>query len=214
MKIKQIQFSTIVSYFVLGVLILLLLNASLFQEYLLWIVIVSTLFIIREMLFIFKIPKNIHYTVFDWKKFWNDVSKRRLWLSKIDCIIMLIREIVFPFFLVISMVLLLLRQLDIYNIADFLNHFFWIEYIFFGGLGFSAFTIIFRESVALDYFYEKIYSLYMRVYIVSVILVALATSALVFHESSTMGIFSALIGIISWVFIFSLWVLLLSEEEV
>jgi len=214
MKLVRIKISTILTYIILGVLILLLVKTSLLQEYMMWVVLIFVLFINRELLSFFWIPKNIEFNVFDWKKFRIDTSRGFTWISRIDSVIIVFREVIFPFFLVTTIVFLLIQQLDFFGIADFFSDFPWIWYSIFTGFGISAFIVIFRESSTSEYLYKKIHSFSMRWYVFSNIVISLFTSAFVFLESSTMGNLSIPISIISWVFIFSLWILLLSEEEV
>ena len=214
MKLVRIKISTILTYIILGVLILLLVKTSLLQEYMMWVVMIFVLFINRELLSFFWIPKNIEFNVFDWKKFWMDRSGRLVKLNWIDSAIILFREMIFPFFLVTTIVFLLIQQLDFFGIADFFSDFPWIWYSIFTGFGISAFIVIFRESRSSEYLYKKIHSFSMRVYVFSNIVISLLTSAFVFLESSAMGNLSIPISIISWVFIFSLWILFLSEEGV
>lgn len=53
MKLVRIKISTILTYIILGVLILLLVKTSLLQEYMMWVVLIFVLFINRELLSFF-----------------------------------------------------------------------------------------------------------------------------------------------------------------
>lgn len=213
-KVVPIRWGIVASYFILGILILMSIKTSIFQNYLIWFVGIGTLFLIREYLLFFGIPKNAVHTIFDWKAFRNDIQKNNVEISKVNALVILNREIFFPFFLVISLLLLLVRQLDIHTFVEILDIYSWIEYFFFLSFAITAFGTIFQLSLADTYYIKKIHSTRMRIFVCVDILISIGTTLLVFLSSSTMWFFCIPISIISWVLVFSLWIFLLVEEEV
>lgn len=162
-----------------------------------WFVAIVTLFLIRDYILFFGIPKEAKHTTFDWKTFWNDARKNSTKISKLDAILIMNREIFFPFFLIISILLLLVRQLDLFSSVEMLDAHTWIEFFFFSSFALTAFGTIFRISLADTYYVKKIHSSRMRLLVCAMIVIALATTIMVFIESSTMGFLSIPISIIS-----------------
>lgn len=183
-----------------------------FQDYILWFTLICTLFLIRDFILFFGIPKEIKHTIFDWKSFWNDVKHTKK-IGKINTLIIINHEIFFPFFLVISIFILLFQQLDLPIFMWIFTTHSWIEYFFLGGFAIATFGTIFSESSADDYLIKKTDTNRMRLYICFDIVISLWTTFCVFLLSSAIWFLGIIISIVSWILIFSLWILLLTEEE-
>lgn len=204
---------TFASYILLTGLVLVTYKIWVLQEYILLFTVVYTLFIIRDMISFFGIPKTTEHIIFDWKKFWNDVTKTHISLKRKSIFLILNRELFFPLILVICILVLFFQEIRLPFVLDLLDNSTWIEYILFGGLAITAFFTIFRESTADAYYKLQIHTTRMRIYLCGNIFLSLWTTAIVLSESTAMWLLSIPISIISWILLFAIGILFLRESD-
>ncbi len=204
---------TYASYGLLTGLVLVAYNLGNLQEYIFLFTVAYTLFIIRDMISFFGIPKETKHIIFDWKKFWNDITKKHLNLSKKSIFLILNREIFFPMVVTICIFLLFFQEIQFPFVLDLLDYSMWIEYILFGGLAITAFFTIFRESGADTYYRLQNHTFRMRIYLCCDIFLSLWTTAIILSESTAMWLLSIPISIISWILLFAIGILFLRESD-
>ena len=156
---------TYASYGLLTGLVLVAYNLGNLQEYIFLFTVAYTLFIIRDMISFFGIPKETKHIIFDWKKFWNDVTKTHINLKRKSIFLILNRELFFPLILAICIFVLFFQEIQLPFVLDLLDNSMWIEYILFTSLAITAFFTIFRESTADTYYKLQIHTTRMRIFL-------------------------------------------------
>lgn len=200
-----------ISYILLAIIILVSTKFSLFRTFLVWFLMVFVLFVIRDMILIFWIEKHLHHRVFDWKLFFQDI---KWWtLKKWDALCIVNREVIFPFFLISYIVLILLKQLDIFSLSTILTQYFFIEYWLLIFVSLSWFLTIWREKLDEVYYKNIASKVRTRLFIVTIIALSLLAVAIIFRETASLGLLSIPISTISGILIYLIWILLLEEKE-
>ncbi len=199
------------SYLLLAFLVVVSLKYIVFQDFLLYYILAWTLLIIRDIIALSGISDTITHRVVDWRSFWND--RRTHSISLVDIFLFLNRTIFFPSFLIFYIILILLKQLDIFGFSDTLLSYSWIEYSLLGCVALTGLSTIFHEFI--DDRYYKVIKHYGRTrrFIILTIVLWLVGTAIIFRETSSLWFLSIPISIISWILIFLIGILLLEENE-
>lgn len=200
------------SYLILALLVYISVRVSLFQEYLMWFVVVATLFLIRDSLILFGIPKNSQYSVFEWSRFYSEMRGKNAALSKWNAITVINRQILFPFILVIGIFLLVLRQID-GSFSQSIQEYSWYEYLIFVLFVFTTFWTLFGVESTDRYIHTRIQSWRMRMYVLWSAILSLITAVIVFTVSSSLWLLSIPVSIISGVLLFTIGITQLAEEK-
>ncbi|MBP9779906.1 hypothetical protein KBD33_04785 [Candidatus Gracilibacteria bacterium] len=200
-----------ISYVLLAIIILVSTKFSLFRTFLVWFLMVFVLFVIRDMILFFGIEKHLHHRVFDWKLFFQDIKSGTL--KKWDALCIVNREVVFPFFLISYIVLILLKQLDIFSLSTILTQYFFIEYGLLIFVSLSGFLTIWREKLDEVYYKSITSKVRTRLFIVMIIVLSLLAVSIIFRETASLGLLSIPISTISGILIYLIGILLLEEKE-
>lgn len=105
------------------------------EDFLVWFLIVGVLFLIRDSILFFGIPKDIKHEVIDWEKLRRERIRGSVSFSSV--LFLLNRVILFPIFLILYIAVILLKQLDIQALSDILSTKSWIEYLLLGAVAVS-----------------------------------------------------------------------------
>lgn len=181
------------------------------EDFLVWFLIVGVLFLIRDSILFFGIPKDIKHEVIDWEKLRRERIRGSVSFSSV--LFLLNRVILFPIFLILYIAVILLKQLDIQALSDILSTKSWIEYLLLGAVAVSWLATIFRESF--DSAYQRITKDYWRtrVFVFVTIVLALLAVYVVFSETTSLGLLALPISSISGLLVFLVGVLLLEEDD-
>jgi hypothetical protein len=128
-------FLSIITYLILSVLAYTSIQYGFFDGFLVYFLVTVTLFLIRDMILLFGVTLESTHTTIAWKKFFLSIRQRKLSLRL--GILFLNRMIFFPFFLILYILLILLRQIDIASVKEFLLMYPSFEYILLGIVAFS-----------------------------------------------------------------------------
>jgi len=206
---KNSLIKTIITYIIFILIFVFLYKIWKFKNYWLYFVLWLVFIIIKTILDYFVWETKTYSKKFAFKILNKEFKKWKIWF--INYILVLNRNIIFPFILTIYMIYLLINQtnlfeLDNIKIFKFINqnYLFWITI-------FSWILTIFKENIDEKYLIEKMDNIYKNV-LLTVFLSVLWTY-IIFNQVIKLWFLSYPISIISGILIFLVWISILEDNE-
>ena len=206
---KNSLIKTIITYIIFILIFVFLYKIWKFKNYWLYFVLWLVFIIIKTILDYFVWETKTYSKKFEFKRLNKEFKKWKIWF--INYILVLNRNIIFPFILTIYMIYLLINQthlfeLDNIKIFKFINqnYLLWITI-------FSWILTVFKENIDEKYLIEKMDNIYKNV-LLTVFLSVLWTY-IIFNQVIKLWFLSYPISIISGILIFLVWISILEDNE-
>lgn len=201
---------SIVSYILLSIGIILALRYDLEKITYSWFAVLIGLLLIRDILALLPSYKGVDHTHFLAAKCWQDYRTSKI--SLFTGIVILNRVVIFPFLLICYCLFLLIEQINLWGIGEYLHLEDPYKYLPLSLVIASWIALTLRESADTIYFEKRKNPFRTRLFLFFAVILGLMSIGIIWRQTASLGLMSFPISIIAWLLIVLIASLLLEEK--